>query len=109
MTAKYGAYVPLRGYGAEATDETHPGRAEDRQPLRCEGPGSRAFGRTSQSDSPLAYSIMQARQAIIRIEKNRVGKRFLRLAQANPNEAFWQVNRRDHKIMDKHRTRPLCQ
>ena len=50
---------------------------------------------------PLAFSILQARQAIIRIENNRVAKRFLRLAQANPNEAFWQVERRDlKKVID---------
>lgn len=102
LKAKYRYYVPLRGHD-EATDDTHPDtpRTGSRYDIRGKE-FSQAFGRTSAADSTIAYSILQARQAIIRIEKNRVGKRFLRLAQANPNEAFWQVNRRDmKKVIDK--------
>lgn len=102
LTTKYQYYVPLRGWD-DVTSEEHPegprtGRRYDVRGKEFQ----QAFGRTSKADSPLAYSIMQARQALIRIEKNRVGKRFLRLAQANPNEAFWQVNRVDlKKVVDK--------
>lgn len=102
LKAKYRYYVPLRGH-AEATDDTHPDspRTGSRYDIRGKE-FQQAYGRTSEADSTLAYSILQARQAIVRIEKNRVGKRFLRLAQANPNEAFWQVNRKDmKKIIDK--------
>jgi hypothetical protein len=102
LKAKYRYYVPLRGH-TEATDDTHPDspRTGSRYDIRGKE-FQQAYGRTSEADSTLAYSILQARQAIIRIEKNRVGKRFLRLAQANPNEAFWQINRKDmKKIVDK--------
>lgn len=102
LTQKYRFYVPLRGF-EEATDDSHPDSPKTGSRYDVRGKEfQNAFGRSSKSDSPLAYSILQARQAIIRIEKNRVGKRFLRLAQANPNEAFWQVNRVDlKKVIDK--------
>ena len=102
LTQKYQYYVPLRGFD-DVTDESNPDspRAGRRYDVRGKE-FQQAFGRTSVADSPLAYSIMQARQALIRIEKNRVGKRLLRLAQANPNEEFWQINRVElKKIIDK--------
>lgn len=103
-SSKYQYYVPLRGW-EEVVDDSHPdspkaGRRYDVRGREYEA----ALGRTTKADSPLAYSIMQARQAIIRIEKNRVGKRFLRLAQANPNPGFWEVNRRDMKRVIDDRT-----
>lgn len=102
LTAQYQFYVPLRGYD-EATDTSHPDSPRTGKRYDVRGKEFKeATGRTSKSDSPLAYSIMQARQAIVRTEKNRVGKRLLKLAQANPNEAFWQVNRKDlKKVIDK--------
>ena len=101
LTAKYQYYVPLRGFD-DVTDEANPDSPQVGRRFDTRGPEyQRAFGRTSKADSPLAYSIMQARQAIIRIEKNRVGKRFLRLAQQNPNEEFWQIDRVElKKIID---------
>ena len=102
LTTRWKYYVPLRGED-NATSEDHPDspRTGRRYDIRGKEFQS-ALGRDTISDSPLAYSIMQARQANIRIEKNRVGKRLLRLAQANPNEGFWQVNRRDMKrVLDK--------
>ena len=101
LTSKYRYYVPLRGWD-DVTSEEHPdgpriGRRYDNRGREFQ----QAFGRTTEADSPLAYSIQQARQAIIRIEKNRVGKAFLRLAQANPNEEFWQINRKElRKVID---------
>ncbi len=102
LTKQYKFYVPLRGF-EEATDNSHPDSPKTGSRYDVRGKEfQQAFGRTSKSDSPLAYSILQARQAIIRVEKNRVGKRFLRLAQANPNDAFWQINRADmKKVVDK--------
>lgn len=97
LTQKYQYYVPLRGWD-DVTDDSHPDTPKTGRRYDVRGPEfQQALGRTSKADSPLAYSIMQARQAVIRIEKNRVGKRFLRLAQANPNAAFWEVNRVDLK------------
>ena len=104
LTTKYQYYVPLRGWD-DVTDDSHPETPKTGRRYDIRGREfQQAFGRTTKADSPLAYSIMQARQAIIRIEKNRVGKRFLRLAQAHPNEAFWEVNRVDLKKVIDDRT-----
>jgi len=102
LTTQYRYYVPLRGWD-EATSDAFPEAPRTGSRFDIRGKEhQQAFGRTTLSDSPLAFSILQARQAIVRIEKNRVAKRFLRLAQANPNEAFWQVNRRDlKKVIDQ--------
>lgn len=102
LTTQYRYYVPLRGWD-EATSDAFPDAPRTGSRFDIRGKEhQQAFGRTTLSDSPLAFSILQARQAIIRIENNRVAKRFLRLAQANPNEAFWQVERRDlKKVIDK--------
>lgn len=102
LTAKYQYYVPLRGWD-DVTDDSHPDSPKTGRRYDIRGREyQQAFGRSSKADSPLAYSIMQARQAIIRVEKNRVGKRFLRLAQQNPNQAFWEINRVElRKVIDK--------
>lgn len=102
LTQKYQYYVPLRGWD-DVTDESSPEGPKTGRRYDVRGKEfQQAFGRASKADNPLAYSILQARQAIIRIEKNRVGKRFLRLVQANPNEAFWEVNRVDlKKVVDE--------
>ncbi len=102
LVAKYPHYVPLRGFD-DVVDNVHPDspRTGSRYDVRGKE-FQEAFGRTTKADSPLAYSIMQARQAIIRIEKNRVAKRMLLLAQNNPNRAFWEVNRVELKpVKDK--------
>jgi hypothetical protein len=78
LRTMYQHYVPLRGWEAD------PELAED-QPLGT-GRGfdirgkenKAAFGRTTKSDSPTAYVFMAAQQSIIRSEKNRVLRTFLR-------------------------------
>ena len=102
LTRRYKHYVPLRGED-DATSEAHPDAPRSGRRYDVRGREIRqALGRSTLSDSPLAYSILQAREANIRIEKNRVGKRLLKLAQANPNEAFWEVQRKDMKrVLDK--------
>lgn len=90
--AKYRYYVPLRGW-AEGT--------EDEESLHMMGQGfsvrgpeaKQAFGRTSLADSPLTYVLLQAEQAIVRAEKNKVGKTFLRFAQANPMPELFTIDR----------------
>lgn len=101
-------YVPLRGVDV-ATLMSMP--ADEREALEDEGAklGRRfdirgpefkqATGRESMAQDPLAYSILQAQQAIIRSEKNRVGKALLRLAQQNPNPKVWEINRRETKTI----------
>ena len=97
MEKQYKYYVPLRGYDDPINPNTMDSpRVGKRYDIRG-NEIRQAFGRTSQADSSTAYSIMQAREALVRAEKNRVGKRFLLLAQANPNLAMWEINRRDLK------------
>jgi hypothetical protein len=92
MRATYKNYVPLRGYmDEEAEGGAGVGRGFD---IRGQESKARA-GRGSRSDSPIAYAFTQAANTVIRSEKNRVGKTFLRMVQANPNPAAWEVNRRE--------------
>lgn len=87
-------YVPLRGY--EGMDDGIEGQPVD-GPRTGSGFQARgkefksALGRGTRADSPLAYSIMGAMEAITRAEKNRVGKTFLRLVQAFPNKKVWEI------------------
>jgi hypothetical protein len=85
---QYQNYVPLRGFEVDPADEgPRTGRGFD-----IRGPESRAAtGRHSRADSPLAYAIMQAEQAIVRAEKNRVLKTLLRLVQTHPDPDIWAV------------------
>lgn len=86
--SKYQHYVPLRGFEAEPEEDgPRVGRGRD-----VRGPEARrALGRRSTADSPLAYAVMQAQQAIIRAEKNRINKTVLRLVNQYPNPALWEV------------------
>lgn len=89
---KYAAYVPLRGFEGDPEGEAEAIRSGRGFDIR--GPEAKqALGRRSLADSPLAYSILQAEQAILRAEKNRVLKALLKLVQAHPNKEVWQVNR----------------
>lgn len=100
----YEFYVPLRGRAEVDGDAS---RAKDRvrtqSGMSVRGKESkRAFGRKSQADNILAYTILQAEEAIVRAEKNRVAQSFLRLASASPNPDFWEVNKvRRVPVMDK--------
>lgn len=100
----YQFYVPLRGFaegGGDAADVARVNRSGGG--INVRGKESKAaFGRRSVADSPLAYLILQAEEAIVRGETNRVAQRFVELAQANPDENFWQVN----KVTSKKRINP---
>lgn len=88
--SKYPDYVPLRGFetnDGENVDRPRVGRGFD---LRT-SESKRALGRGDIADNPLAYVIMQAQQAIVRSEKNRVLRTVLNLINANPNDAIWRV------------------
>lgn len=89
----YEHYVPLRG---EA--ELDPGLENDRprtgQGINIKGSESqRALGRKSKARDIVAFAIMQAEEAIIRAEKNRVAQAFHELANSAPNEDFWKVDK----------------
>lgn len=94
----YKHYVPLKGF-AEAADspqdvmDYHLGSGFD-----IRGPESkRALGRKSLADSPLATSIAQMNEAIVRAHKNQVSKTFLKLVLDNPNKDVWEVNKSEFK------------
>ncbi len=89
--AKYGSYVPLRGF--EVSDEEgDPDRPRSGRGFQVSGPESkRALGRRTRADSPVSYAVMQAMEAIIRSEKNRVFKTLYRNVEANPDPSMWNI------------------
>lgn len=91
----YQHYVPLRGR-AEVEGNSDSAARINRSGggINVRGKESkRAYGRRSQADSPLAYLILQAEEAIVRGETNRVAQKFVALAKANPDAEFWQVQK----------------
>lgn len=97
--AKYPNYVPLRGWEAEETNDDF---ARVGFGMDIRGPESRqALGRRSRSDSPTAYIFLQAQQAIVRSEKNRVLQTLLRLAREHPDPTLWSVKRGEmRRVLD---------
>lgn len=99
----YKDYVPLRGRAEidEMSGEIRINRSGGG--INVAGKESRmAFGRRSKADSILAYTIMQAEEAIVRAETNRVAQRFVELAEKAPDAKFWQVNKVTRKpVLDK--------
>lgn len=102
--ATYEHYVPLRGFKEVEGDPASAERINrSGGGINVRGKESRAaYGRRSQADSPLAYTILQAEEAIVRGETNRVAQRFIKLARANPDEDFWEVN----KVSGRRRMNP---
>ncbi|MFN3457710.1 MAG: LPD38 domain-containing protein [Novosphingobium sp.] len=90
----YQFYVPLRGFKETGTDAIPERMNRSGGGINVRGRESKqAFGRRSQADSPLAYTILQAEEAIIRGETNLVAQRFYNLAKANPDPEFWTINK----------------
>jgi hypothetical protein len=89
---QYKHYVPLRGEGVERDNSGD--RPRTAKGISVKGKESkRAFGRKSRASDILAYSIMQAEEAIARGETNRVARRFYELANAHPDPGFWKVDK----------------
>lgn len=90
----YDHYVPLRGFEA-SNDEGDTTRARTGKGFDIRGQESkRAMGRESAAGSILAYVITQYEEAVVRAEKNKVGKTFLNLVQNNPHPDIWEINER---------------
>jgi hypothetical protein len=91
LNSQYSYYVPLRGWqeGSNEDELPHAGKGMDTRAKAFK----QAFGRKSLAASPLAYSIMQAEQAIVKAEKNKVGNVFLKFATTNPDPDLWTINR----------------
>ncbi|MBX3504398.1 MAG: hypothetical protein KF895_02890 [Parvibaculum sp.] len=97
--ARYKHYVPLRGRAEVEEEGVIPDRPRQARGITVTGKESRmAFGRRSPARDILAYTIMQAEEAIVRAETNRVAQRFYNLAKAAPDSKFWKI--------DKVETRP---
>jgi len=91
--ATYQHYVPLRGV-AELDPEVEADRPRPGKGFDVKGKEShRAFGRQSPARDILSYAFMQAEEAIIRGENNRIGNAVHALAKAAPNENFWKVDK----------------
>jgi hypothetical protein len=90
----YQHYVPLRGRPGDLDSEGQAARINRQSGLSVKGKESRrAFGRKSKAADIIAYSMLQAEEAIVRAEQNEVAKAFLDLAKAAPDKSFWQVNK----------------
>lgn len=84
----YQHYVPLRGDpNDDGSGAVSSGRKFDTRAKVAQ----QALGRRSRADSPTAYTIAQAQQAIILAEKARVGRSFLRFARRFPNRNLYEV------------------
>lgn len=91
LNSQYRYYVPLRGWQEGSNEDTLPHQSKGMD-TRAKA-FKQAFGRQTIAASPLAYSIMQAEQAVVKAEKNKVGNTFLRFARANPDPDLWTINR----------------
>jgi len=87
--ATYQNYVPLRtNIEDDIGQGFRPGKG-----FQIRGRESRrALGRTSEADSPLIWSILQANEKAVRGEKNKVGQALLELVEANPDPDLWSVD-----------------
>lgn len=89
----YKHYVPLRGR-AELDPEMDTARPRHGSGINIRGDESRrAFGRKTPARDLVAYSIMQAEEAIVRAETNRVARAFYDLAKSAPNADFWSTDK----------------
>jgi hypothetical protein len=92
--SKYEHYVPLKGVAEVEGDENDATRPRAGRGYDVRGRESRrAAGRRSRASSILANVLMQAEEAIIRSEKNRVAQSLLRLAEAVPEPDLWEVDK----------------
>lgn len=80
-------YVPLKGHKDEGKGRTI-GTGFN---VKKSGTKS-ALGRTSEADNILAHLFAQVGDTIIRAEKVKVSRAFLKMVEENPNADLWQVH-----------------
>ena len=104
-TDTYEHYVPLRGFehGDEVAADAANKRGQSGKGFDIRGQESkRALGRESRAGDILAHVLSQYEEALIRAERNKVGKAFLKLAQQNPDPALWEIDERPYqRAIDK--------
>jgi hypothetical protein len=88
--AKQPYYVPYKGFeGVEEDDD--PGSPSSGSGFDVRGPESRqALGRDNRADNILVNLLDQTQRVIIRAEKNRVAKTFLRFVRGHPSP-YWKL------------------
>jgi len=98
----YEHYVPLRGNVALEGEDAGIRVNRSGGGINVRGRESRrAFGRKSQAENILSYVLLQAQEAVVRGETNRVAQKFVRLAERAPDGDFWQVDKVTTKpVMD---------
>ena len=86
LKATYKNYVPLKGKeGVEKLDPLGQGFSIAGKDIK------RAFGRESRAENPFVRSILDYQTTVMRAEKNKVAKTFLKLVEENPNSKLWDV------------------
>ena len=82
----YKNYIPLKGKeGVDRIGAVGQGFSVTGKDVR------RAFGRGSRAKNPFVQSILDYQSTLIRNEKNKVAKSFLKLVEENPNPKIWEV------------------
>lgn len=82
----YKNYIPLKGKeGVERIGAVGQGFSVTGKDVR------RAFGRGSRAKNPFVQSILDYQSTLIRNEKNKIAKSFLKLVEENPNPKIWEV------------------
>ena len=92
---KWKNYVPLR-HEMEGERSIRPGRGFDIRGREYRS----ATGRTTEADSPLAFSIIQAQERIVRAEKNAVAQSMAKLIGDNPNAGLWEIDAKPPTVRD---------
>lgn len=87
--ASYKNYVPLKGWAADEQQSDMPRIGKG---FAIAGKESQmAAGRKSKAASPLANTISDLSEAVLRRRKNEVGNAFMNLVETYPNGKYWQV------------------
>ena len=93
MQSQYEAYVPLRGF-EEADDEgKRVLRTAGGKGFNVRGAETmKALGRASRAGNILENIISDYERAVVRAERNNVGKAFLDLVTTNPDPDLWEID-----------------
>ena len=97
--ASYKHYVPLKGWAA---DEQQPGMPRAGKGFAIAGKESQmAAGRKTKAASPVANTIADLSEAVLRRRKNEVGNAFMNLVEAYPNGSYWNVYTDENPEVDR--------
>lgn len=103
LEAQYEYYIPLRGFADLDEDDQPTGVKRGGRGFNIRGnENMRALGRTSRAGDLIENVAIDYEKAIVRGERNTVGKVFLDLVQNNPDDALWQIDAvRTRKAFDR--------